>query len=96
MKRIDINWNVRDYLSCQGKRIVGIVTIWEGEDAVDMDAKRAFKIKKDKTSTQLMPFGTGYLPELSEEENSIIRTMVSCFYSGLTRDDNCYHWMERE
>jgi hypothetical protein len=100
MKRIDIQWNTVKYSLGAKKRlqeISGIATILEGKDMISMEPTHSFRVTRNsKGVTRLFQINSKPLPELTDVENDIMRTMISSFYAGITKKGYCYHWLERE
>ena len=90
MKRIDIQWDIEKIYA-----INGVVTVWEGKSTSNMQPTHSFKVIKSKYSTRLFQIDNNPLPELTDIEDDILHTMISSFYSGLTKDGYCCHWLER-
>jgi len=96
MKRINIQWDT-DKVYAMGKDRVmnGVVTVWEGKEMCDMKLTHSFRVTKSKFSTRLSQTDNNPLPELTGVEDDILRTMISSFYLGFTKDGYCCHWLER-
>jgi hypothetical protein len=96
MKRIDIQWNT-EKVCVTGKdmEISGVITVWEGENTSNMQPTHSFRVVKSKYFTGLFRTGNNSLPELTDVEDDILRTMISSFYLGFTKDGYCSHWLER-
>lgn len=96
MARIMIEWDHgfdKDDHECvkcfhaPGEEIKGIVTI--GEGPVE---KRLVMLISHNSSTIQPIKDMRYLPELTEEQNSLIRMMGQAYFAGMSRKNKIVHW----
>lgn len=96
MNRIMIEWNhgfdqdTHECVKCfqaPGDEIEGIATIGEGP------SEKRLSILISRNYSSIRPIkGMRYLPELTEEQDSLIRSMGQTYFAGMSRKDEIIHW----
>ena len=91
MKRIGIQFHNDDMSE---DTLKGTVTILEGKTTTTMTLTGSFSVEMVKNTIRMTGKDGEHLPQIPQEHQDMVYTMLKCYHAGLRRDNHVYHWTD--
>lgn len=91
MKRLNIKWDTVDTNRCEG--VATVFDFYEDSCVGKFHASRFKIVIEQGCISATSASRENGLPPISKEEMEIINTMATAFFSGVRKNNGCFHWM---